>query len=58
MDLGGGGEGEREVELKLFLVHLIFCYAAAIFEFVFLDGNNDLVYAYQIGYSANIALPK
>ena len=56
--MGGGvwgGEEERG-ETKLFSVHLIFFYAAALFEFVLLDGNNELVYAYQIGYSANIAL--
>ena len=49
MDLWGCGEGERG-ETKLFSVHLIFFYAAALFEFVLLDGNNELMYAYQIGF--------
>ena len=53
---GCGGQGRERWNIKLFSVHLIFFYAAALFEFVLLDGNNELVYAYQIGYSANIAL--
>ena len=53
----GGGAREREVEHKIILSPSnFFFYAAALFEFVLLDGNNELVYAYQIGYSANIAL--
>ena len=52
----GGVRGRQKWNLKLFSVHLHFCYAAALFEFVLLDGNNDLVYANQTGYSANIAL--
>ena len=55
---GAGARGRERWNLKLFSVHLIFCYAAALFEFVLLDGNNDLVYAYQIAYTANVALPK